>query len=328
MNEIDRHALATTAGVLGAVVGAFYMHLDNPYWAALSALIIANVDRTALFTKGLLRIAGTGAGIVGGYYVALALEGIPIAQFAALTLAAGFGTYLRQRTVFAYAWFYGALSFMLLIACSMTTPEQLYTFAHYRCYEIVLGVGAATLANWALGPRAGELPTGLARAPIVLPVEDAIRESIAAAVGTGIIALAWTLFELPSFTQVIISSLVIIDRDLATTSERARQRILGCVIGGAAALAVIGINADNFVWWFASLATGTFLSARVHLSKVSYAYVGTQSAIALLVTLVETGPPTGIEAPFNRLVGIMIGVAIMELTIWMLAPRQQREAAA
>ena len=318
MDALTRSALSATAGVLAAVLAALWFGLENPYWAGLSALIIANVDRTALFTKGVLRIAGTAAGIVGGYFVALSLEGLPVGQLFALVIAAGFGTYMRQRSGFAYAWFYGALSFMLLIAQSMTAPAELYAFAHYRCYEILLGVVAATLANWALGPKPGALPEGLARAPVVLPVPEARREAVAAMIGSAVIALAWTTLELPSFTQVIVTSLVVIDRDLATTAERARQRILGCVIGGGAGIALIGINADNPVWWLASLAAGIYLSARVHLDKVSYAYVGTQSAVALLVTLVGSGPPVSLEPPLGRLVGIMLGVAVMEATIWVL----------
>lgn len=319
MDKLTRAALATTAGVVGAVAGALWLGLENPYWAGLSALIIANVDRTALFTKGMLRIAGTVAGVISGYFVSQAMEGVPIGQFSAMIGAAGFGTWMRQRSPYAYAWFYGALSFMLMIATTLMDPANLYLFAHYRCYEIVLGVVAATLANWAIGPEAGLFPAGLARAKVTTSREEAGRQAVAAMLGCGAIAFLWTWFDLPAFVQVLISSLVVIDRDLATTVERARQRLLGCVIGGTAALVIIAINADNFVWWIASLAVGIYLSARVHLDKVSYAYVGTQSAVAILTTLVSTGPPDGIEPPLDRAVGILIGVVIMEATMWLMA---------
>lgn len=319
MDVLTRAALATTAGVVGAVLAALWFGFQDPYWAGLSALIIANVDRTALFTKGMLRIAGTAAGVIGGFFVAQALEGVAIAQFAAMVGAAGFGTWMRQRSPYAYAWFYGALSFVLMIATTLMNPAELYLFAHYRCYEIVLGVVAATLANWAIGPEAGLFPAGLAQAKVTTSRQEAGRQAMAAMLGCGAIALLWTWFDLPSFVQVLISSLVVIDRDLATTVERARQRLLGCIIGGTAALLVIAINADNFFWWVTSLAAGIYLSARVHLDKVSYAYVGTQSAVAILTTLVSTGPPDSIEPPLDRVVGILIGVAVMEVTMWMMA---------
>ncbi len=41
------------------------------------------------------------------------------------------------------------------------------------------------------------------------------------------------------------------------------------------------------------------------------AYIGTQSAVAFLYTLVDTGPPPTILPPVERLVGIMLGVALM-----------------
>src|SRR5262249_1757796 len=158
----------------------------------------------------------------------------------------------------------------------------------YRCYEILVGVSVATLANWALGPRAGELPTGLTRAPTGVSAENAAWQSLAAALGALAILLAWVAFDLPQLTQVLVSSLIVVDVDRAATRHRGFQRILGCVIGGATGLAVIGINATNQVWWTASLFLLVFLFARVHLGKTANTYVGTQSAVALLVTMVDS----------------------------------------
>lgn len=328
MDDISRQALATAVAVVAAVYIAIAMGLEQPYWAALSAVIIANVDRSAMFTKGVLRIAGTMVGVAGGYVVALWLEGQPIAQALLLMLLAGLGTYGRQRSDYGYAWFYGALSALLVLLCSMTTPEQLYSFAHYRCYEIVVGVAVATLANWALGPRAGELPTGLTRTPTGVSAENAVWQGLAAALGALAIVLAWVQFDLPQLTQVLISSLIVVDIDPAATRHRGFQRILGCVIGGATGLAVIGIDATNQVWWTVSLFLLVFLFARVHLGKTANTYVGTQSAVALLVTMVDSGPPDSIEAPLGRLVGIMLGVALMTAVVWLMNAKPQGAKAA
>ncbi|MBS7539196.1 FUSC family protein [Ancylobacter lacus] len=328
MTDIDRQALATALGVLAAVHIALVLGLQQPYWAALSVLIISNVDRTALFTKGVLRVAGTLFGVGAGYVVAMRVEGLPVIQAVLLMMAAGLGTYARQRSAYAYAWFYGALSFMLVLLSSMTEPAQLYDFMVYRCSEIVIGVVAATVANWALGPRPGELPAGVAAAPSAVTPEEAARHALAASVGALCIVLAWVEFDLPQLIQVLISSLIVVDINVAATRHRGFQRIAGCLIGGAAGLSVIVIDAVDQLWWTVMLFVGVLLCARVHLGRTPYAYVGTQAAIAFLVTLVDVGPPGSIMPPLDRLVGIVLGVSLMMLVVWALNPPRPLPAAA
>ncbi|MCX5493512.1 FUSC family protein [Kaistia dalseonensis] len=325
MSEVDRQALATTIGVVAAIFVALAANLEQPFWAGISALIISNVDRTELFTKGVLRILGTIAGVVSGYFISLVIGGQPLIQAVLLMAVAGGGTYARQRSRYGYVWFYGALTFLLVLVCSMTTPEQLYAFAHYRCYEIIIGVLAATIAGFALGPKAGQLPDGVRAHPSNVTVEAAGRYAFAAAVGALVLVLVWSLFGLPALTQVLASSLVVVDIDPRATRKRGLQRILGCLIGGGAGLVIIGINADVMLWWVTTLSLGIFLSARVHLGPSPNAYVGTQSAVALLVTMVGSGPPDSIAPAFDRLVGIALGVALMSLVVWMLEQRNMPE---
>jgi uncharacterized membrane protein YccC len=317
MDALTRQSVATAIGVVAAIFAALSAGLDEPYWAGISALVIANVDRSALFTKGVLRIAGTVVGVVSGYCSALLLEGNPVAQAIVLMLAAGLGTYARVRSAYGYAWFYASLSFILVLACSMTTPAQLYLFAHFRCYEIVIGVVCATVADWAFGRRAGEFPAGIGAGTATASHSEALRVSVAAAVGALWILLAWSSFNLPAFTQVFASSLVIIDSNFAAARHRGLQRISGCLVGGGAGLAMIGIDPANIVWWVLSLAGGVFLFSRIHLGGGANAYVGTQAAVAYLLTLVGSGPPLSIMPPLDRLTGILIGVGLMSIVLWV-----------
>ncbi|MDF2621530.1 MAG: hypothetical protein K0S00_4189 [Xanthobacteraceae bacterium] len=316
MDDVTRQAFATAIGVLAAVYISLVMGLQDPYWAALSVMIIANVDRDALFTKGVLRITGTFVGVIGGYYIGQWVEGLNALQAALVMIAAAMGTYGRQRSAYGYAWFYGGLTFALVMLYTMTQPEQLYDFAWYRCYEIVTGVVCGTLASWALGPRAGELHARLVAQAAATSQVNAERQSMVAAVGALVIIVTWSLFDLPQLPQVLISSLIIIDNDPVASRHRGAQRIFGCIIGGTAGLIVIGLDATNAWWWVTMLFLGVFTFARIHLSGTTQAYIGTQSAIAYLVTLVSTGPPTTLEPPIDRLVGIVIGVSIMTTLVW------------
>ncbi|MBS9479083.1 FUSC family protein [Ancylobacter radicis] len=321
MDDVTRQAFATASGVLAAVYIALAMGLAEPYWAALSVMIIANVDRDALFTKGLLRVTGTFVGVFSGYVVGQWMEGLPFQQAALVMIAAGIGTYGRQRSAYGYAWFYGALTFALVMLYTMVQPQDLYSFAHYRCYEIVIGVACGTLANWALGPRAGELPSHIVAQLATTTPENALWQAIVAAVGTLTIILTWSLFDLPQLPQVLISSLIVVDSDPVATRHRGAQRIFGCILGGGAGLIVIAIDASLHWWWTVALFLGVFGFSRIHLTKSAQAYVGTQSAIAYLVTLVSVGPPVSMSPPVERLVGIVIGVSIMTVLVWALNPK-------
>lgn len=327
MDDISRQALATAVGVIVAVYIALWMRLEQRYWAALSVMIISNVDRGAVFTKGVLRIAGTIVGVVLGYTAALWTEEVPPFQLILVALAAGIGTYGRQRSDYGYAWFYGGLTFMLMMACAMTTPEQIYFFAWYRCYEIVIGVTVGTLAHWAIGPGDRSLPHGLVAQPTGTSEQSALKQSAIAALGVVTIVMVWSLFDLPQLVQVLISSLIIVDANPAASRHKGWQRILGCIIGGTTALVIMAIDAVHMWWWVISLGLGVFTFARLHLGKTPNAYVGTQSAIALLVTMVGTGPPTSIMPPLDRLIGIVIGVSIMTILLWAFNARPPSQPA-
>jgi uncharacterized membrane protein YccC len=318
MEDLARQSLVTALAVVTAVLVALWAGLDQPYWAAISALVVSSVDRTALFTKGVLRVAGTVLGIVTGYFTALNLEGLPFAQLFVILVIAALGTYARRRSAYGYAWFYAAISLLLVMTCSLTTPEQLYEFAHNRCYEIIIGVVAATVASWGFGPRSGEVPNSLQAAAISTSAADAAWQGLAAGVGAVAIVVIWSLFDLPALAQVFASSLVIIDSDPQASRLRGTQRIIGCILGGVLGFVVVGIDAADFIWWLLTLTTGVALCARLHLSTHPQAYVGTQMGVAFLLTVVASGPPTNIEQPLNRLLGIVLGVSIMMTVSWAL----------
>ncbi len=64
-------------------------------------------------------------------FVGQFMEGLPFQQAALVMIAAGVGTYGRQRSAYGYAWFYGALTFALVMLYTMVKPQDLYSFAHY-----------------------------------------------------------------------------------------------------------------------------------------------------------------------------------------------------
>jgi len=319
MDAITRQGLITGFSCLFATLIAIAANLDQPYWAAITAYMVANVDPSALATKAVLRVAGTVVGCVLGYILALSVEGFPVLQALLLFVTAAVGTYWRFRSRYSYAWILGAVSILMLIVTSITEPIELHDFAWYRFYEILTGVVVAAMLSFAFTPPAH---LRLAPAAVTVSHEVARHQALSAGVSIVLIAWLWSVFDLPSMLQVMITSLVVVSADIAGTRLRGLQRIMGCILGGCLGLLVIIIDASNFWWWAFALTAGIFLAGRLHLSPHPHAYVGTQAGLAFLITLINgSGPPDSIEAPVNRITGIVIGVAIMTVVSWVMAPR-------
>jgi uncharacterized membrane protein YccC len=130
-----RTSLITAISCWLATFVAFSIHLDNPWWATISAWVIASPDRGAFWQKGILRICGTLAGCILGYEFALLLIGKPVLQASCFFMLGFCLNYMRFRSRFGYAWTLGGIAALLLMSISLSAPETFYAFAHYRAYE-------------------------------------------------------------------------------------------------------------------------------------------------------------------------------------------------
>src|SRR5258708_1688155 len=312
-----RQSLITGVSCWLATTAAFALHLDNPWWAAISAWVISNPDKSAFWQKGVMLILGTIAGCVLGYELAAQLEGRPVAQAISFFLL-GFGAaYLRFRSKFGYAWFIGILAALLLMSLSLSAPQSLYYFAHYRAYEIICGVGSATLCDGILG--------------VILRLEGAIREnrepkktpsggdqkelmSVALVGGLTavIIPVLWSLFNLPSLPQSLVTVLVLVNPNLEATRFMGLQRILGCLIGGAAGLFASLFSLESILLWSAFFILGIAGFSRLHFSDSRLAYTGTQGGLAFIIAIVTgNGPPDTIVPVVTLLAGSMLAVLVL-----------------
>jgi uncharacterized membrane protein YccC len=265
VDPVTHRSLVAAISCLVATLTALWMGLDQPYWAAITAYVIANVDATAFATKAVLRIAGTLLGCILGYGLSIGTEGAPVAQAIALFLVAAVGTYGRFRSRFGYAWILGAASVILLLTSSMVDPIDLYSYAYDRCYEILIGVTAAALFAWGFGARGS---FGLRSSEVVVTRETALLEALAAGVGAVVVVLLWSRFDLPSMPQVVVTSLVVVSQSIDATRLRGLQRMIGCLLGGCFGLLVILVDAANFAWWAFALMAGVYLTGRLHLSRI------------------------------------------------------------
>jgi Fusaric acid resistance protein family/HlyD family secretion protein len=144
--DLFRQGTITALACWFAVVLAFFAHLDNPWWAAISAWVIAHPERQAVLTKGLSRVIGLGWLI--GCCVAFLVEGAPVMQALVMFVVAATGTYERYRSKYGYAWTIGTVGALIVLSTSLETPGDVFHLAWYRALEILCGVFAATLVEF------------------------------------------------------------------------------------------------------------------------------------------------------------------------------------
>jgi uncharacterized membrane protein YccC len=162
---------------LGTVL-ALAFHLDNPWWATMSAWVVANRERHALLEKAANRILGTVVGCVASFWLALWIEGRPFLQTVAMFAIGATGVYYRFRSARSYAWTIGAIGGLIIVATSLETPEQIFHIAVYRTFEVICGVVAATIIELLLYRQNSPIdsataPTKPAAKPFVPPVDHA-----------------------------------------------------------------------------------------------------------------------------------------------------------
>ncbi len=313
-----RHGIITAISCWVATLAAFALDLGNPWWATMTVWVIAHPNPGQIWQKGLHRVGGTIVGCMLGYWLAAATGGRPLIQCLVLFLAMAVGTYLRFRSDFEYAWMLGTVSVLLLISVSLDAPETLYQAAHYRAYEIICGVVSAAICPLLLGPllrlENARVPASALSLNLHGDHAEILRLAMVGGVAVVAIAIIWSLFNLPSLTQSMITAVLVLNRDLTSSRTRAQFRIVGCLVGGAAGLICILFVADSFAVWSIILLLGVAIFAKLHLSDHRWAYVGTQGGIAFIMAMVSSnGPPDSVVPVFNRLVGITIGIAVMIL---------------
>jgi uncharacterized membrane protein YccC len=302
-----------------AAVLAFALQLDNPWWAAISAWVVANPQRFALLEKAENRIIGTLIGCVLGYWLALWCEGRPLLQLVAMFIIAALGVYGRFRSPHSYAWIIGSVGGLAIISMSMETPGAAYHFAIFRTCEVICGVVASTFVEILLRPRnplvdSTAPPVKRPATPPPPSVDRKLALRLAMIGGTTIvlIPILWLRFYLPSLPQILISSLVVLDRDAASTHFRGLQRILGCLAGGIFGLCAIRLGIDSFLIWSATLIGGIFIFAVLHHGGSRWSYVGTQGGVAVILALITgQGPPDSILPAVGRIAGMLCGVGIL-----------------
>jgi uncharacterized membrane protein YccC len=319
-----RRGLAAASAVVGAVLAALLLGLPDPWWAAISAWVLAGPDRHQMLVKAGQRVIGTVLGLVLGLLAAGLSRDQPALLLLFLFCIGAGGTYARHMAGAPYAWLLGAITATMVVVQAAASPAGLFDFALNRTAEILTGVACASLAALLILPAT----PGAAAATPPPPTPQELRGVTLIGGLTGVVVLLlWSAFDLPQPLQMTISALAVLDRDLGTVNHRGRQRALGCLLGGLYGLAAMVLSDGSLMLWLGGLGIGIFLFSVLHQGGGPSAYVGTQGGLGVIISLVAgPGPPASIVPAAERLIGVALGVATLVM-VSMLVMRVMRPKA-
>ena len=147
-------ALRLVVSVLAATSIAFWLQVQDPQWAALTACLVLQPTAGAVVSKSAFRILGTIVGALFGLF-ALSLYAEAPAPFVGLmVLWLGLAAYCgaRARNFTAYGFMLAGYSALLVGFEGMASPGGAWTIAIDRSAEILIGIGCSTAVTLALLP--------------------------------------------------------------------------------------------------------------------------------------------------------------------------------
>jgi uncharacterized membrane protein YccC len=322
-NARGRHCGRTAVAVGAAVIAALALRVDAPWWAAISAFVSMQVTAPSSIQRGFLRIAGTAIGAAVGLFLSPWLIEDQVAVSLALFAASTIGVLGLQVSGHGYAWLLGAVTVDMVLLAALGDPTSALSVACNRTAEVTIGTVAAILVSLVLSPRAEEpLPPAAPGWSDVLGAQwPSMQHALRAGVGVMLVPWVWNWLELPNLSQTAVTVAAVMAVQAVSEDEvanrqkvatRATHRILGCLIGGLAGLALLALSFESFLPWLLALIAGVWIGAHVQSSTRGIGYVGTQGTVVFIMTLVQGwGPPSSIMPGIERFAGITGGLLIV-----------------
>jgi uncharacterized membrane protein YccC len=323
--------LIATLSVVLSVIVALGLHLDNAWWAGISGFMVSQATSAASLRKGLQRICGTALGAALAYF---AMRWIAYEHFLCYLFLLGVTTvgvlgFQVKRN--GYAWLLAAVTADMIVLMSLDAPTTTLHAAVYRTAEVAIGTLVAMMAAFMLADNVEADavqpdPPGFLGADLA-----ALLHALRSGVSVMLIPPVWNWLELPPYgaqmgiTAIVVSAVPALGTApsilLSTVMTRAIHRIIGCLIGGGAALFCLMIPLTRFPLWLLALACGVWIATHIQSSARGISYIGTQISLAFIMTLVQGfGPPLSVWPGVARFAGIMIGLAILLLVSLVLWP--------
>jgi uncharacterized membrane protein YccC len=320
-----RGALRTATATVAAMLVALFLHLDNPWWAAITGVVLVQGDVAATLSRSLDRVIGTTIGAVIGYIGAATIA--DHALFLVLSASCvGFVVYAQERAEHSYAFLLGGITIVLILFGSLADPSTALHLAFFRAFEIYVGVATVCAVDAVLAEPADAAVVAPKPGVWTRPIDHELAAiAVTGGLAVALIPLIWETLQLPGLGQTPITAFVILTAIRQEPGWRALTRVVGCFLGGIYGLAAMHFVGDSFLPWIVALFVGLFVFGQITHGKGDASYVGLQAGIAIVVSMIlGQGPSFDITPALNRLVGVFGGVTVVALCLPLLSPLVHR----
>jgi multidrug resistance protein MdtO len=195
----------------------------------------------------------------------------------------------------------------------------------------IAGCVSAAAAGWLPCVGGPEEPVAAARREAPSPDvrrSFALRATVAAMLG-------YLLYELTDWFGIhtcMFTALFIAASDTDASLLRGRLRMAGAIGGSVAAICAIVFivpGLDSVAGLIVLVAPVTFVAAWIAVGPARFAYLGLQVGLAFYLALLgRSGPTTDLHSARDRMVGVLLGVALVALAFDGFHARSRREPAA
>ncbi|MFO1157661.1 MAG: FUSC family protein [Reyranellaceae bacterium] len=336
--ERTKQGVVAASAVVVAIVVALYLEMESPWWAAISAFMSMMATGAGSVRRGLLRLTGTIAGALVGFFLG---RWLPYDHFALCLFMGGMtmlGVIAMQVSPHGLAWLFLAITSIMVLLSGLNDPMQIVPTAYYRTFDVAIGVASAILMANLLQDWHADRPPAMPGWRHLLGAQwPALLHGVRAGISVVVVLIVWVLLDLPQVAEMTISIAVVMSAPVITygglgtrhaVAERSLHRFIGCLVGGLAALLLLGLDLTSFVWWLAVIAAGVWVGTYIQLGKHGVGYLGTQSAFVYVITLIQgPAPPTSIMPGVDRFIGIAGGLGILLLVSLILWPSDEEDRA-
>jgi uncharacterized membrane protein YccC len=321
-----------TLTVVFSVVIAQALHLGDPWWAGISGFMSTQATRPGSLRRGGLRILGTVSGAVVGFAIAPWLAYDHVAGCLLIFCFAFIGGLGISVSPYGYAWLFFGITANMVLLMSLDAPLSALNSAVFRIAEVSVGTLVALLVATVLAPEdpGAATPTAPGWTDLLGRDWPAVLHASRAALAIMLLPLIWSWLDLPSLSQMAITVAAVMavpslsgdsNETARVVIQRGSHRLLGCFLGGAAALGLLALSLTDFLPWLAVLGAGVWVCGHVQASTRGVGYVGTQAAIVFIITLVQGWrPPDSILPAIDRFAGMSVGLVILLLVTVLIWP--------
>jgi uncharacterized membrane protein YgaE (UPF0421/DUF939 family) len=344
-------ALAAAMSVSLAVLAAFVLHSDEPWWAAISAWMVTRSALAVALSRGAMRIIGSavGAAIAVIVIVLFVYDPLPFCLVLFTLACAGLTGFAISRH--GYAWLIGAITGNLVMLMALDQPQITFTIAVNRVFDVVIGTAAALLVTLLLPEDTAVLspgPTPPKPPPLLFwtrrhaaeferwlreiwPLElhacsGALTVMVLPLLLNWLVPLGPSTMAVTAVAVMAVPTTAVIEPDARTIIQRAVYRLFGCALGAVLGLFSVHWVGTSFLAWFLLLMAGTWLSSQIQSGSTGIGYVGTQAGLAFLLSMIQgQGPPLSPLPGIDRFAGIMAGLSVllvitMVVSLFRVAP--------